>query len=105
MSACSPLAASQGTPPACRSERSSAIAGSPCGELECADLVAQLRGHLELLALDRLLEPGPQRADARVALEQFRIRHLIAAADVLGVAMHAPQEVAEAVLERAVALR
>ena len=56
MSACSPLAASQGTPPSGRSDRSSVISVSPGGHLQRADLVAQPRRRLELLALDRLLQ-------------------------------------------------
>src|ERR1019366_3970438 len=104
MSACSPLAASQGTPPSGRSERSRVIAVSPCGQLERADLVAQPRRSLELLALDRLLQLRAQRAETGVALEQLGIRHLVRTADVLRAPVHAAQEIAEALLERAVAM-
>src|ERR1035437_862487 len=105
MSACSPPAASQGTPPSGRSDRSSVISVSPGGHLQRADLVAQPRRRLEVLALDRLLQLRAQRPEARVALEQRRIRNLVSPPDVLRAPVHPPQEVAEAVLKRAIAVR
>src|ERR1035437_7117345 len=88
MSACSPLAASHGTPPSGRSDRSSVIAVSPCGQLQRADLVAQPRGRLEVLALDRLLQLRAQRAEAHVALEERGIRNMVRPPDVLRAPVH-----------------
>src|ERR1019366_7062071 len=105
MSACSPLAASQGTPPSGRSDRSRVIRVSPGGQLQRADLVAQPRRSLELLVLDRLLQLRAQRAETGVPLEQLGIRHLVRAADVLRPPVHAAQGVAEALLERAITVR
>src|ERR1019366_4385050 len=105
MSACSPLAASHGTPPAGRSDRSRVIAVSPCGQLQRADLVAQPRGRLELFVLDRLLQQRAQRAEAGIALEKLGIRHRVRTADVLRAPMHAAQEITKALLERAIAMR
>src|ERR1035437_7188974 len=90
MSACSPLAASQGTPPSGRRERASVIRVLPGGQFARADLVAQLRA---------------QGAEAGVALEQRGIRHLVRTAHVLRAPVHPAQQVAEALLERVVAVR
>src|ERR1035437_7776628 len=105
MSACSPLAASQGTPPSGRRERSSVIRVSPGGQFERADLVAQPRDRLALFALDRFLQLRAHSAEARVELEQRGIRHLVRTAHVLRAPVHPAQEVAEALLERAVTVR
>src|SRR6476469_3881943 len=69
------------------------------------DPVAQLCRLLELLVVDCPPQPLAQLAEDRRALQGFVLRGAVRMPDMAGVAVHAPKEFADAVLELRVASR
>src|SRR5262245_33224422 len=75
------------------------------GSLEAPELIAQRRRELELLAPNCIGEPSAQLGQGRVALQCGFIGRGVPPPDVRRAAMDPAQEVAQALLECAVASR
>src|ERR1700681_4962797 len=73
--------------------------------LDSPQLVADVRSQLELLGLDRSLEPIAKLGRAGHVREFCRKGRHVAAPDMPGIPVHSPQEIAQTDLERLVAVR
>src|SRR5579862_516243 len=108
MSACSPEASSQLTPPSGRRARSRGVMSptvpSPTVSFQHPDSIPDVRRELELFALDRPFEPVAKLAQRHRPLHRVGARGHVATATVPGAPVDTPQQRAQAGLERAVAL-
>src|SRR3954467_3936551 len=67
--------------------------------LHAPDPVANVRGLLELLALDRAAQPLTQLGEHSRSLDQLALRRLIVPSDVARMAMHPTKQLPDARLE------